>query len=899
MNSCRIISGLIAFSALVSPASAQQKKAASSQEKLIANPESNTFSIIEILFRQVRNKGAEQADRADSLKRLESMLTKFLKDYPKSSKGTYAHYMLYETYSAQKNTKKAEAELKTLAAMRPSVKPDNFVAFAAYNLAVRQFSALEAGAESAKDYDAVIDGFSVVEQYSSDSKLVYDAKYRRAQAYMMKGKLQTSNAEQLNSYTTASDIFASLDHDESKLPAHIKEILPYAYAQLKMTIGGNNNLKSARELYIKFLKSEKGTPKQTVQIMWSIAKISDKLGDVEQAVEYYDKVIKASDDEKYLSDAHLGIITSLYHAKRFDALFEKFPPEGNHAEYLKKIKDASARTLCACAIGQVYIDKEQNYRDAEKLFALAASYNTGTVQGADAGYRRIMCLSRLKNEGSADLSRPAEEYLKTYGSSQDAKIAERVNLVRIIYADTLREGQEDKALAQYLKIDTDKLSGTLQIDTEFKKIWSVYKAWSKNGEHKDLLEKLLNDFLSKRAKSDYCADVLSMKGAVLAASNLADEALAEYEKVITRYPGRSIYPVCVQRAARVCWDRTPRDNDRAKKYYELLIQISEPNMSEDAAASQVPHHEINEYAKAEANFRLALIHYEWKEIEQAIGYYQSAIKHNPEYKQDVSLRLIYCYFMRRNENSQRALDAIRAFKKDYPELYAALPKSMPAWSGCVWCMNADNKLENYALAVEFLNDALEWKTETAADGQQKTVPVAGASEWFYLAQSCLETAQFESKDKFVGGLDAIEYYLAGEKDTFRKAEGLKMKAMMLNGVQKYQEALDVCRTALGLGVTGPVADALRVVAGDSYYLQGNYEEAAKMYCMAAILHDGNRDFYREAVYKASVALKKNKKNSESRDYEAKLKKVLKELNIPENNPLQGLPPSSGRHVRND
>ena len=72
-----------------------------------------------------------------------------------------------------------------------------------------------------------------------------------------------------------------------------------------------------------------------------------------------------------------------------------------------------------------------------------------------------------------------------------------------------------------------------------------------------------------------------------------------------------------------------------------------------------------------------------------------------------------------------------------------------------------------------------------------------------------------------------------------------------------------------------------------------------MYCMAAILHDGNRDFYREAVYKASVALKKNKKNSESRDYEAKLKKVLKELNIPENNPLQGLPPSSGRHVRND
>ena len=171
MNSCRIISGLIAFSALVSPASAQQKKAASSQEKLIANPESNTFSIIEILFRQVRNKGAEQADRADSLKRLESMLTKFLKDYPKSTKGTYAHYMLYETYTEQKNTKKAEEELKTLAGMRPTAKHDNFVAFAAYNLAVRQFTALEAGAA---DFSSDEESFEILTE-KDDLYAVRDA----------------------------------------------------------------------------------------------------------------------------------------------------------------------------------------------------------------------------------------------------------------------------------------------------------------------------------------------------------------------------------------------------------------------------------------------------------------------------------------------------------------------------------------------------------------------------------------------------------------------------------------------------------------------------------------------------------------------------------------------------
>ena len=896
MKRYQIISGLIAISASVSLAPAQQKKSGS-QDKLISNPENNTFSIIEILFRQSRSKGGEQAE---SLTRLEGMLNKFIKDYPKSEKKTYALYMLYEVLKEQKKTKDAEKTLTQLAAVRPSAKHDNFVAFAAYEMAVSSFAALETGAESPDKYNPVIDAFAVVVRYSSNAELVYDAMYRRAQAYVLKGKLQTDKAEQLNSFTSASDIFAALEHDEAKLPSHIKEILPYAYAQLKTTIGGDSNLETARNLFVKYLKSGKGSPKQILQIQWSIAKISEKLGDVDEAVKYYEEVKKSADNEKYVSDANLGIITSLYHGKQYSTLLKKFPLDSDYTDYLSKIKDPSARSLCACAIGQVYIDHdEKNYEAAEKFFALAASYNSGKSQRADAGYRRIVCLNRLQRDKGADLSKSAEEYIKNFGDSEDAKIAERVNLVRILYADTLRESNPEKALALYLKIDTDKLSGSFQIDTEFKQIWSVYKAWSKDGKHKDKLNELLDAFLSKRKKSSHRADVLSMKGDVLVSGGLYDEGLAKFDEVIDKHRHQAVFPVCVQRAARVCWERSPRDAEKVKKYYGLLLGISDSSGADTSIAKEYPRHDINEYAKAEACYRLAIVHYDAKDIETAITYYEAAVGHSSKYKRDVDHRLIYCYFMRRNENMWRALNKLKEFKAEYVDLYKALPKNIPAWSGCAWCMNADNQPENYASAVEFLNDAIEWKTVTGEDGQQKSEPSAGVSEWYYLTLACLESAQYESREKFVGGLDAVEYYLALEKDVFRKAEAMKMKAMMLNDTGKHNEALEVCKSALGLGVAGPIADALRVVAGDSFYLMQNYEEAAKMYCMAAILHDGKREFYREALYKASVALKKNKKNSESREYTAKLNALLKELNIPESAPLQGLPPSSSRHVHHD
>ena len=72
-------------------------------------------------------------------------------------------------------------------------------------------------------------------------------------------------------------------------------------------------------------------------------------------------------------------------------------------------------------------------------------------------------------------------------------------------------------------------------------------------------------------------------------------------------------------------------------------------------------------------------------------------------------------------------------------------------------------------------------------------------------------------------------------------------------------ATELCTEALNLGVNGPVLSSIRLVAGDSAYLSGDYEKASQLYGLVANF-DRNNDLNREALYKAACALRKNGKD---------------------------------------
>ena len=133
-----------------------------------------------------------------------------------------------------------------------------------------------------------------------------------------------------------------------------------------------------------------------------------------------------------------------------------------------------------------------------------------------------------------------------------------------------------------------------------------------------------------------------------------------------------------------------------------------------------------------------------------------------------------------------------------------------------------------------------------------------------------------------------------ETDPHRRADGLKTKAMLLNGHGQPAKAMELCSEALNLGVNGPVLSSIRLVAGDSAYLMGDYEKASQLYGLVANF-DRNNDLNREALYKAAQVLRLNGKEAEADNYEERLKAKLKELGIDSKTPLEGLVPSISRH----
>ena len=76
---------------------------------------------------------------------------------------------------------------------------------------------------------------------------------------------------------------------------------------------------------------------------------------------------------------------------------------------------------------------------------------------------------------------------------------------------------------------------------------------------------------------------------------------------------------------------------------------------------------------------------------------------------------------------------------------------------------------------------------------------------------------------------------------------------------------------------------------------GDYEKASQLYGLVANF-DRNNDLNREALYKAACALRKNGKEAEAANYEERLAAKLEEMKLDAAQPLQGLPPSIGRHV---
>lgn len=886
---------------------APASKSAPSADVLKSDKERDSFAIAEQLYRQGNVEGLDDTARRNILSRVSTLLKNFVEEFPNSANKTKALY-LRATCEEKLGRKDILREVLTELAAVKSESKDEFIAAAAYKLGTTAFAN---GSNNVADSASLLQAsryFETVQQYSSNTVLVYDSLYRRARALTLMGQRRADKSSKAYTDEAVSLYNRFFKTPSPDVPEHIQGPAHYAYAQLLVEVGGDDNLQTALDQFKLFLQDKNTNEHQRSIAILQSARIASKLNKPDESAKYYEDLIALPGMKDYKGEANMEIILALYRANRYEEIRNRFSQDAKDATFLQEIKIPLTRALCAGILGHVYMIDSQ-YAKAAGYFMIAEEDARMTPRGADSGYRLIVCIQQLTKsstdkgaipKGLPSLDDYCRTYLKMYDSdeSPETKGMQCTDLVRAIYADHLMTIPGTLPWEQYLSIDMANLPEYLLEDTAYKKAWCLFRVWSENHESDKSPENALNYYIDKLQNQRRLANVLFMRGNYYYDSKRYENAIIDFTRVIEQYPDSPSYPACMLRAAYACMNCQPQRTDEAKKYFGDLLAYASRFKEQDEKDA----HNISVYAESEAYFNLGCLCYA-DEPEKSIEYFKQAIKSNSnDYAASASANLIKCYIKLKDSRKADLLEALPILKATYPSQYQRLSRDIPKWCGLTWYREAKNSeadiSANYRLAVEYLNDAVDRKkTESYTDaaGEQKQRPVAEPAVWLTLARACLEIEFYRSTDSLIGGLEAIDYYLSMETDPHRRADGLKTKAMLLNGANEPAAATELCTEALNLGVNGPVLSSIRLVAGDSAYIQGDYERASQLYGLVANF-DRNNDLNREALYKAARALRKNGKEAEAANYEARLAKKLEEMNLNIDAPLSGLPPSVGRHV---
>lgn len=126
--------------------------------------------------------------------------------------------------------------------------------------------------------------------------------------------------------------------------------------------------------------------------------------------------------------------------------------------------------------------------------------------------------------------------------------------------------------------------------------------------------------------------------------------------------------------------------------------------------------------------------------------------------------------------------------------------------------------------------------------------------------------------KYDRALVASNNFLKDEDQPYRRADGMLDKASILLGMGRYADARKTVEEALALGVEGPLMASLKIVLGDVAYAEKKFDEAAKYYGVTAELFVNDAELKPRALFKAAEALDKAGRKAEASQYRARLQK---------------------------
>ncbi len=649
---------------------------------------------------------------------------------------------------------------------------------------------------------------------SARADLRTDATYRLGRAHLQLGQKKEAEAR-----------FRSLQQDAAAAPAIANASL-YALAQMKTEEGRHAE---AYALFTDLLKRQGVESGMHGMATLQAARLASRLGKPQEAQRLYGQLSGMRGMEKYNGEAQMETLLNLYKNKDYEGVVKQIT--SNYAQ----IDDPAREARRALIVGQSFMEL-RNYTRAAQWFEVAEQAQPQTPLAADAAYRRLVCAQQTRSVNFFSL---AQRYLNTYAVAGQSTANLACNdLVRLMYADRMMLADVPEASRQFEAINFENLPEAVRADAMYKKAWC--SAQSGNGDP----VATLNTFISTYTKDSRLPEALALRGGCLVKLNNTGAALADFERVINEFPQSPAVPMCWQRAAQAV---SGKDSAKMVHYYQGLIKCAGRG--------------VKPAAIAEAHYNIARALYE-KDPAAAIPHFREARTINPEqYGAAVDLSLVHCYFKLKDADNLR--ETLVILERNNSASYNALPPAVPRWCGWM-CFQSKRYLD----ADKYLSDAVSRAPRekyTAEDGTEKERAAVEPLVWKTLARARLELLQYER------GLEAATHYVNMETQPYRKAEGMRDKALLLIGVNRTEEARKLCEDAIALGIDGPIKSSVFITLGDAYYAERQFAEAAKYYGRTAnVVSD--KDLKPMALYKIAQALRRCERAGEAAQYEEALKK---------------------------
>ncbi len=412
-----------------------------------------------------------------------------------------------------------------------------------------------------------------------------------------------------------------------------------------------------------------------------------------------------------------------------------------------------------------------------------------------ASFQKLLALY-----ASGDPSLPGEidQYLLTASDPGDRA---KVQLLKA--EGTLRKGNFKEAAAIYHTIDSNAMPAASRPDILYKEAWAL----TQSGD-KEAAAEALTRFLTAYPDEERASAALAQRGIIKQQRNDLAGALADFSLLQEHYP------------------KSP-ERELALQQKGLLLGQQQDNKGMVESLSLLLHDYPKSPAVPQAHYWIGWAAMENKDYPTAVSELSLARSGDrKQFAERAGLRILLAlYYENKPEEAAREAAALK------PSL---TPPEIARWLGLKEMEAGDT-----AWAVRFLSPLVKDGLPGASDAEiQKTLATALVAQGNYKA-----------------ALQPAEACLKLSRDPATRASALLVAAAIQQSMNNLPQAFSMTEEAMLLQPEGPINAEARILSGDILMTRKEYDQAAKAFITAALLHD-DPDLTPKALAKAVLAYQK-------------------------------------------